>query len=171
LLALATRLETAGCPVGLSTTHLLKDQEFASLAAQKREPLTGRTPSLRAIRRGTRLTLPEVISAPAELSARLIDRGGNDHLLEVRNRGDMPLTRMHWELPPDAENWAFPTDVLPEYPIDRLSPASTCGDGTDATVARSSSPQAASGPRATTAAAQARIDRDGIVFMGLLVSV
>ncbi len=122
LLALATRLRTAGCPVDLSTRELVNDDDFAELGAQKRQAATRRVPASSAIPRGTRLTLPEVEPSPAELSARLIDRGANDHLLEVRNRGGVPLTNVHWEVPPEATSWAFLTDVLPEYPIERLEP-------------------------------------------------
>jgi hypothetical protein len=67
----------------------------------------------------------------------------------------------------------LPFTVDPEEGV-RIDSAEGAGvvaeDGTDATVAGSSSPQAVSSPRATTAAAQERIDRDGIVFIGLLVS-
>lgn len=121
LVALATRLHTAGCPVDLAAVEL-NDKDFQELAARGRHASCVSIPSSTPIPRGTRLLLPEVTPSPAELTARLIDRGGNDHLLEVRNRGGVPLTNVYWEVPPEAPNWAFLTDVLPEYPIERLEP-------------------------------------------------
>lgn len=71
--------------------------------------------------RGTLLTT-DVAPARAELSARLVSRGKNSYLLEVRNRGGVPLTDVRWIVPPEARNWHILHDVLPEYPIARLDP-------------------------------------------------
>jgi hypothetical protein len=51
-----------------------------------------------------------------------MDRGKHNHLMEIRNRGGVPLTEVRWEDPEGASNWRFLTDVLPEYPIARLEP-------------------------------------------------
>jgi hypothetical protein len=123
LLGLATRLSTAGCPVDLTSPEIINDQAFASLSAQRRQPRPDELivgPA--GLPRGTRLELPRVEAAPPELSARLIDRGKNNHLIEIRNRGGVPLTEVRWEDPEGAPNWSFMTDVLPEYPIARLEP-------------------------------------------------
>jgi hypothetical protein len=123
LFALATRLQTAGCPVDLTSPEIASDQAFAGLAAQRRQPRPDEmAPGASGLPHGTRLELPEVETAPPELSARLMDRGKHNHLMEIRNRGGVPLTEVRWEDPEGASNWRFLTDVLPEYPIARLEP-------------------------------------------------
>lgn len=121
LLALATRLNTAGCPVDLTTEELTKDEVFAHLGAQKRQPAPAADASPGILPRGTLLTT-DVAPAKAELSARLISRSNNNYLLEVRNRGGVPLTDVKWVFPPEARNWHVLANVLPEYPIARLDP-------------------------------------------------
>lgn len=118
LLALARRLQTAGCPANLTASDIMNDGRFAKLKAREREATT----AAQGLPKGHRLDLPVMAAAPAELRARLVDRGRNDHLLELQNRGGVPLNNLQWTIPDDAQNWSILSDVLPEYPIARLDP-------------------------------------------------
>jgi Predicted nucleotide-binding protein containing TIR-like domain len=122
LLALATRLQTAGCPADLTSKAIVNDTTFAELASQQRQPQRNETSrSADLLPRGAVLNMPQVQPAPPELSARLRERGKDSHLIEIRNRGGIPLTKVRIEIA-ESENWHLITDVLPEYPIDNLEP-------------------------------------------------
>lgn len=122
LLALAKRLHTAGCPVDLTTSEITKETRFTKLAAQGRQSRgSPESEEDGELPRGTVVDLPKVEPASAELSARLHRRGRSDYLLEIRNRGGVPLSEVQLDLPEEA-GWNVLWQVLPEYPIMRIDP-------------------------------------------------
>lgn len=120
LLALRDRLVTAECTVSDADPSWLDTERFANLAARNRQPL----PSAVAdgnLPRGQRLASAPRAAEPA-LTARLLNRGQHDYLLEVVNRGGVSLRNVTWEATPEVPNWRFLNQVLPKYPYDELPP-------------------------------------------------
>ena len=52
----------------------------------------------------------------------LYERGRNDRLLEIANRGQVVVNEVEWEPVEPARNWAFVNSALPAYPIPTLGP-------------------------------------------------
>jgi len=121
LLALAMRLETAGCAVNRSDPNWMQTARFSELSAATRRPNLPSEGNPGHLPRGTRLSAVNPAPAPPGLAARLHSRG-KDYLLEVVNSGGTTLRNVTWELPPEATNWGILADVLPSYPIPQLEP-------------------------------------------------
>jgi hypothetical protein len=122
LMALAGRLEAAGCAVNRSNPRWVETDRFARLDAIRRRPehTRGEERPSQDLPRGTRLDVAPPRPARPALSARLFSRG-KDYLLEVVNRGGVPLKNVRWEFPPET-NWIVLMQVLPKYPIPLLDP-------------------------------------------------
>lgn len=121
LQALADRLVAAGCAVDRSSDAWLATHRFASLTAYERRPETMKERPSPLLRHGTVLAQAPPSAAPPLLTARLHSRGRDGYLLEVVNRGGVPLLNVQWEIR-DAQNWHVLTDVLPEYPVAQVQP-------------------------------------------------
>jgi hypothetical protein len=79
-------------------------------------------------RRDTYRRLPPL---DAKLDARMINHGGGNYRLAIRNVGSVTVEQVECVLPPEATNWHLLTDVLPHYPITALDP----GDDLEVVVA------------------------------------
>jgi len=118
--ALVTRLEAAGCPVDRSSGSWTDTARFADLRALRR--LSQPRPVVAAgLPLGTRLA-SRSRERPAELRVRLLDRGRNDHLLEIQNCGGLALTNVSWELASPVSNWFILNTVPPDYPVAKMRP-------------------------------------------------
>jgi predicted nucleotide-binding protein len=116
LLALARRLKAAGCPVDLGAVDAFDPSRFSGLGSLSR---TARPPD--GVARGRILLRPAAASSP-RLGVTLHQRGRNDRLLEIANRGQVTLNDVEWDTVDPAPNWAFVNSVLPVYPIPSLDP-------------------------------------------------
>lgn len=121
LLALTTRLETAGCAVNRTNPKWMNPERFKSLRSSTRRAEQTPNQNLGDLPRGHRLGSAAPAPAPAELVARL-HQWGKDYLLEVLNRGGTTLRNVQWESPEEARNWHVISQVLPEYPIPEMPP-------------------------------------------------
>lgn len=128
LLAVATRLQTAGCPVNLTGETWIQENEirFKGLSAHDRGPVALPAASVAAspadaLPLGTRIEASPARTAPARLSATVYPQGKN-HLLEIANRGGVTLKDVILELPAACHNWHLITAVLPSWPINELAP-------------------------------------------------
>lgn len=118
--AFKQRLVMAGCAVNDSSDAWLDRSRFAELAAHDRRAGESKM-SPHGLPTGRRVTNAPKPAEP-RLTARVIDRGSQQYLLEVVNRGGVELTDVRWDLPPDAVNWSIMNSVLPTYPLDALPP-------------------------------------------------
>jgi predicted nucleotide-binding protein len=121
LLALVTRLETAGCKVNRTNPGWMSTDRFKSLSAATRRPGDHSLRVVTALPQGQRLGSSAPVAAPPQLTAQLHQRG-RDYLLEVVNRGGVTIKNVRWELPAEVRNWHFLTDVLPDYPVPEVPP-------------------------------------------------
>jgi hypothetical protein len=72
--------------------------------------------------RGRRGGPPPSSAVRPQLDARIYERSRGTYILEVANRGNVPLSEVSWELPSSARNWTVMTAVLPAYPVPILEP-------------------------------------------------
>ena len=122
LMALADRLEGAGCPVDRSAPDVFDPARFAELPTRARVARSADGPIPTGPRVGRILSTPGTgRKATPKLSVKLWDRGG-DRLLELVNRGSSELVNIQWAFVEEAPNWFIMNDALPAYPIPSLAP-------------------------------------------------
>ena len=122
---LAQRLRTAGCAVNQDGEAWIDEDHFADLHAYGRGPSEGTTiglaqPGIPAGRILAASTMPQVGGTPL-LGAKLHQDSGSRYLLEITNRGGVEMLDIEFSAPDEA-GWRFMTEVLPEFPFERLSP-------------------------------------------------
>jgi predicted nucleotide-binding protein len=126
--ALATRLQTAGCPVDVTGSGWLDESRFRELEAQDRRPVPAGAPNRENeqseepnLPLGALLSQAPRRPAPPRLSATVRSHGTN-YLVEIANSGGVALRNISLVLPAEAHNWHLMTDVLPAWPIPTLAP-------------------------------------------------
>jgi predicted nucleotide-binding protein len=122
LMALADRLEVAGCPIDRKGLDLFDPARFANLPSHRRTASESEHPEPSGPPTGRVLSAGKKAAAGPRLSVKLWDQGNNSHLLEIANRGGVALEQVMWDLPEEVQNWSIMSTVLPEYPIPRLAP-------------------------------------------------
>lgn len=121
LQALADRLDTAGCPIDRSAVDLFDPSRFANLPSHDRAPKGDHQQQI-GPRVGRVLSSDPRPARLPRLTAKLLDRGNRNWLLEIANRGSAAARNVEWELTSEAPNWFIERSGLPEYPIRRLDP-------------------------------------------------
>jgi predicted nucleotide-binding protein len=120
LMALADRLEAAGCPVDRKDPDVFDPAKFAQLPSLNRKARVSDEPVPSGPRVGRVLGSQPRKSTP-QLAVKLWDHG-KDKLLEITNRGGVELRDIEWELVGEVPNWYIMSDALPKYPIPSLAP-------------------------------------------------
>jgi predicted nucleotide-binding protein len=114
LLALAKRLEAAGCPIDWEGFETLEPAHFAGLPTLDR--IADANPGNTGPRVGRVLSPSDRPPTPPKLSARVL-RQGRGFIFEIQNRGGTAAQQVTWSVPEAVTNWTFLRDELPAYPI------------------------------------------------------
>ena len=117
LLALADRLEAAGCPIDRHALDLFDPCRFVDLPSHRRVATKAESSSPAGPRVGRILPKHETPPPTPRLVAKLWSQGDRSHLLEISNRGNVALKEVAWSLPDTAPNWTIMVHALPQYPI------------------------------------------------------
>jgi predicted nucleotide-binding protein len=121
LMALADRLEAAGCPVNRSDSGAFDPLRFTQLPSRNRKAKSFDASKLLESPVGRVIPSLEKKAPIPCLEAKIWEQGRN-RLLEIVNRGEIELLDVEWEIVGQAPNWHIVYSALPKYPIPSLGP-------------------------------------------------